>query len=90
MPLLCSMMVRLTPTRSRADQTKTSLLRLRQERSLASSFGERSSLIKTICLGVARSWGIVLVASLLCCYALNFLCLVGRGLLLSLRSAVRQ
>jgi hypothetical protein len=37
MPRLCLMMVRLTPTRSRADHAKTSLLRLRQNRSLSSS-----------------------------------------------------
>jgi hypothetical protein len=45
MPRLCLMIVRLTPTRSKADHAKTSLLQLRQERSLASSFGERSLLI---------------------------------------------
>jgi hypothetical protein len=33
MPRLCSMIERLTPTRSRADQAKTSLFRERQERS---------------------------------------------------------
>jgi hypothetical protein len=72
MPRLCLMMVQQTPTRSRADQAKTSLLRLRQERSLASSFGERSSLIKMVCLGVAKSRGAVLVPSLLCSCALTF------------------
>jgi hypothetical protein len=90
MPRLCSMMVRLTPTRSRAGQAKTSLLWFRQERSLASSFGERSSQIKTVCLGVARSRWTVLVPPLLCSCVLTFLCLVGRGLLLSSCSAVRQ
>jgi hypothetical protein len=49
-----------------------SLLRLRQEISLASLFGERSSLIKTVCLGVVRSRGTVLVPSLLCSWALDF------------------
>jgi hypothetical protein len=51
MAKLCSIVVRLTPTRSRADHAKTSLLRLRQERSLPSSAGRRSSLTRTVCLG---------------------------------------
>jgi hypothetical protein len=72
MPRLCSMIVRLTPTRSKADHVKTSMLQLRQERSLASSFGRRSSLIKTVCLGVAWSRGTVLVPSLLCSCVLIF------------------
>jgi hypothetical protein len=57
MPRMCLIMVRLTPTRSRADQAKTSLLRLRQERSLATSCGERSSLIMMVCLGLRCQGG---------------------------------
>jgi hypothetical protein len=57
MPRLYSMIVRLTPSRSRADQARTSFLRLRQERSLYSSCGDRSSLIMTVCFGVAGSRG---------------------------------
>jgi hypothetical protein len=90
MPRLCSMIVWLTPTRSKEDHAKTSLLRLRQERSLASSFGKRSSLIKTVCLGVAGSRGAVLVPSLLYICVLTFLFLVVRGLLVSLYFVVRQ
>jgi hypothetical protein len=90
MPRLCSMIMQLTSTRSKADQAKTSLLWLRQERSLASLFGRRSSLIKTVCLGVARSRGTVLVPSLLYSCALFFLFLVVRGLLVSSHSVVRQ
>jgi ABC-type uncharacterized transport system permease subunit len=59
------MMVRLTPTRSRADQAKTSLFRERQEMSFSSSREVRSSLIITICLGVARSRGTTFVSLLL-------------------------
>jgi hypothetical protein len=58
MPRLCSMIVRLTPTRSKVDHAKTSLLRLRQERSLASSLGRMSSLIKTVCLGLQGRGGL--------------------------------
>jgi hypothetical protein len=65
MPKLCSMMVRLTPTRSREDRAKTSLLQLRQERSLFSSAGRRYSLTRTVCLGVTDSRGTVLTPSLL-------------------------
>jgi hypothetical protein len=65
MPRLCSMMERLTPTRSRADQAKTSLLRVRQERSFSSSRDVRSSLIMTVCFGVAELRGTVFVPSLL-------------------------
>jgi hypothetical protein len=72
MSRLCSMIVRVTPTRSKADHAKTSLLQLRQERRLASSLGRRSSLIKTVCLGVVGSRGTVLVPSLLCSCALIF------------------
>jgi hypothetical protein len=72
MSRLCSMTVRLTLTRSKADHAKTSLLRLRQERSLASSLGRMSLLIKPVCLGVAGSRGTVLVPSLLCSCALTF------------------
>ena len=72
MSRLCSMIVWLTLTRYKADHVKTSLLRLRQERSLASSFGKRSSLIKIVFLGVARSRGTVLVPVLLCKYSFCF------------------
>jgi hypothetical protein len=90
MPRLCLMIVHLTPTRSKAYHVKISLLRLRQERSLASSFGRRSSLIETICLGVVGSRGAVLVPSLLYSCVLNFLFLVVRGRLVSLHNVVRQ
>jgi hypothetical protein len=60
-PKLCSIMDRLTPTRSSADQAKTSLFLARQQRSLSSSCNVRSSLIVTVCLGVAWSRGTVLV-----------------------------
>jgi hypothetical protein len=53
MPKLSSIMERLTPTRSRADQAKTSLFLERQEMSLSSSCEVRSSLMMTVCLGVA-------------------------------------
>jgi hypothetical protein len=89
MPKLCSMMVRLTLTRSRADHAKTSLLRLRQERSLSSSAGRRSSLTRTVCLGVTGSRGTVLIPSLLCSCALISLPLFVRGLLLSSHSVAR-
>jgi hypothetical protein len=59
------MIVRLTPTRSRADQAKTSLFLERQEMSFSSSCEVRSSLMMTICLGVVRSRGTVFVPSLL-------------------------
>jgi hypothetical protein len=65
MPRLCSMMERLTPTRSRADQVKTSLLQERQEMSFSSSHDVRSSLIMTVCFGVAESRGTAFVPSLL-------------------------
>jgi hypothetical protein len=52
-PKLCSMIERLTSTRSRADQAKTSLFLDRQEMSLSSSCEARSSLVMTVCLGVA-------------------------------------
>jgi hypothetical protein len=70
-PKLCSMMERLTPTRSRADQAKTSLFLDRQQRSLSSSCEVRSSLMVTVCLGVALSRGTVLVLPLLCSCALS-------------------
>jgi hypothetical protein len=89
MPKMCSMMVRLMATRSRADHANTSLLRLRQERSLSSS-GRRSSLTRTICLGVTGSRGTVLIPSLLCSCTLIFLPLFVRGLLVSSHSVVRQ
>jgi hypothetical protein len=90
MPKLCSMMVRLTLTRPRADHAKMSLLQLRQERSLSSSAGRRSSLTRTVCLGVMESRGTILNPSLLCNYALIFLPLFVRGLLGSSYSVVRQ
>jgi hypothetical protein len=89
-PKLCSMIERLTPTRSRADQAKTSLFLDRQERSLSSSCEVRSSLMMTVCLGVAWSRGTVLVPSLLCSCA--FSCSLAVGLVASgtSRCAVRQ
>jgi hypothetical protein len=72
MSRLCSMMERLTLTRSRVNQAKTSLLRVRQERSFSSSRDVRSSLIMTVCFGVAESRGTVFVPSLLCSWALTF------------------
>jgi hypothetical protein len=65
MPRLCLMMERLTPTRSRVDQAKKSLLRVRQERSFSSSRDVRSSLIMTVCFRVAESRGTLFVPSLL-------------------------
>jgi hypothetical protein len=79
MPRLCSMIVRLTPTRSRADQAKTSLFLERQEMSLSSSCEVRSSLMMTVCLGVAWSRGIVFVPSLLCSCAFACSLAVGRA-----------
>jgi hypothetical protein len=67
------MTVRLTPTRSRADQAKTSLFLERQEMSFSSSCEVRSSLIMTVYLGVAGSRGTVFVPLLLCSCA--FACL---------------
>jgi hypothetical protein len=61
MPRLCSMMERLTPTRSSADRAKTSLFPERQEMSFSSSRDVRSSLINTVCFGR----GIAFVPSLL-------------------------
>jgi hypothetical protein len=78
MPRLCSMTVRLTPTRSRADQVKTSLFLERQEMSFSSSCEVRSLLITTVCLGVARSRGTVFVPSLLYSCAFTFSSVVGR------------
>src|SRR6187455_3414933 len=69
-PKLCSIMDRLTPTRSRADQAKTSLFLDKQQRSFSSSCEVRSSLMVTVWLGVAWSRGTVLVPSLLCSCAL--------------------
>jgi hypothetical protein len=90
MPRLCSMMERLTPTRSRANQAKTSLLRERQEMSFSSSCEVRSSLIVTVCLDVAGSRGTAFVPSLLWSCALTFSSAVGRLLSKSSRFAVRQ
>jgi hypothetical protein len=61
MPRLWSM----TPTRSRVDQAKTSLLQVRQERSFSSSRYVRSSLVITVCLKVVESRGTVFIPSLL-------------------------
>jgi hypothetical protein len=72
MPRPCSMMVWLTPIRSRADQAKTSLFWERQQMSFSLSREVRSSLITTVCLGIAGSMGIVFVPSLLCSCALTF------------------
>jgi hypothetical protein len=90
MPRLCSMTVRLTPTRSRADQAKTSLFLERQEMSFSSSCEVRSSLMMNVCLGVARSRGTVFVPSLLCTCA--FSCSLAAGQVASgtSRCVVRQ
>jgi hypothetical protein len=90
MPRPCSMMVRLTPTRSRADQAKTSLFREIQEMSFSSSRGVRSSLIMSVCLGVARSRGPAFVPSLLYSCAFTFSSTTGRVPSKTLRCAVRQ
>jgi hypothetical protein len=90
MPRLCSMTVRLTPTRSREDQVKTSLFLERQEMSFSSYCEVRSSLITTVCLGVVRSRGTVFVLSLLCSYAFTFSSVVGRVASKTSRCVVRQ
>jgi hypothetical protein len=90
MPRLCSMMERLTPTRSRANQAKTSLLWERQERSFSSSRDVRSSLIIIVCFGVAVSRGTAFILSLLWSWALTFPSATGRVLSKPSRSAVRQ
>jgi hypothetical protein len=90
MPRLCSMMERLTPTRSRVDQAKISLLRKRQERSFSSCRDVRSSLIIIVCFGVAGSRGTAFIPSLLWSWALTFLSSIGRVLLKPSRSAVMQ
>jgi hypothetical protein len=90
MPRPCSMMVRLTPTRSRADQAKTSLFQERQEMSFSSSREVRYSLIMTVCLGVAGSRGTAFVPSLLCSYAFTFSSATGRVPSKTLCCAVRQ
>jgi hypothetical protein len=77
MPRLCSMIVRLTPTRSRVDQAKMSLFLERQEMSLSLSCEVRSSLMMTVCLGVAWSRGTVFVPSLL--YSCAFSCSLAVG-----------
>lgn len=53
----CSMTEWLTPTRSKVDQVKTSLLWFRRDSNLESSSMVRSSLIKTIWLGIDVSSG---------------------------------
>jgi hypothetical protein len=90
MPKPCSMMVRLTLTRSRADRAKTSLFRERQEMSFSSSREVRSSLITTVCLGVAVSRGTAFVPSLLCSCAFTFSSATGRVPSKTSRCAVRQ
>jgi hypothetical protein len=65
MPTLCSMMERLTSTRLRVDQAKTSLLKERRERSFSLSHDVRSSLIMTVCFRVAGSRGTTFIPSLL-------------------------
>jgi hypothetical protein len=90
MPKLCSIMAWLTPTRLRADQAKTSLLRLRQERSFSLSRDVRSLLIVTICFGVAGSRGTIFILLLLCSWALTFLPLAGHWLSMPSHSVVRQ
>jgi hypothetical protein len=72
MPRPCSMTVQLTPTRSRADKVKTSLLWERQVMSFSSSREVRSSLITTVCLGIAESRGTIFVPSLLYSCAFTF------------------
>jgi hypothetical protein len=84
------MTVRLTLTRSRADQAKTSLFLERQEMIFSSSCEVRSSLITTVCLGVAGSRGTVFVPSLLYSYALTFSLMVGRVASETSRCVVRQ
>jgi hypothetical protein len=90
MPRPCSMTVRLTLTRSRADQAKTSLFLERQEMSFSSSYEVRSSLITTVCLGIAGSRGTAFVPSLLCSYAFTFLSAAGRVASETSRCVVRQ
>jgi hypothetical protein len=90
MPRLCLMMKRLTPTRSRADQMKTSLLRERHDWSFSSSRDVRSSLIMTVCFGIAGSRGTAFVPSLLWSRALTFSSSTGRLLSKPSCSAVRQ
>jgi hypothetical protein len=77
MPRLCSMTVRLTLTRSRADQAKTSLFLERQEMSFSSSCEVRSLLMMIVCLGVAGSRVTVFVPSLL--YSCAFSCSLAAG-----------
>jgi hypothetical protein len=84
------MTVRLTPIRSRADQAKVSLFLERQEMSFSSSCEVRSSLITTVCLGVAGSRGTVFVPSLLYSYSLTFLSVVGHVASVTSRCVVRQ
>jgi hypothetical protein len=90
MPRLSSMMEGLTPTKSSADQAKTSLLWERQERSFSSSHDVRSALIITVCFGIAGSRGTAFVPSLLWSWALTFSSSTGRLLSKPSRSAVRQ
>jgi hypothetical protein len=90
MPRLCSMMEQLTPTRLRADQAKTSLFRERQEMSFSSCREVRSSLITTVCLGVAGSRGTVFVPSLLYSCAFTFSSATGRVTSETSHCVVRQ
>jgi hypothetical protein len=61
----CSMTELLTPTRSKADQAKTSLLQFKQDNGLDSSSMVRSSLIKIASFGIKVSKGNFLSSSLL-------------------------
>jgi hypothetical protein len=90
MPRLCSMTVRLTPTRSRVDQAKTSLFLERQEMSFSSSCEVRSLLMTTVCLGIAGSRGTVFVLSLLYSCAFAFLSAAGWVASETSRCVVRQ
>jgi hypothetical protein len=61
----CSMIVRLTPMRSKADHEMMSLLQFRQDNNLSSSILLRSLLTKTIWFGTEASKGTFLASSLL-------------------------
>lgn len=61
----CLIIVWLTPTRSKVDQAKTSLLQLRHDISLVSSSVERSLPIRTFLFGSEASNGTFLASLLL-------------------------
>jgi hypothetical protein len=69
---------------------ETSLFLERQEMSFSSSCEVRSSLITTVCLGVAGSRGTVFVSLLLCSSAFAFLSAAGRVASETSRYVVRQ